>query len=191
MFRVTRTKEKEGPAAHLAGLTGRLLLDGGSELDLIEGAAAGARAGRWSHARRCFFEARNVSPIRAGEALILNRELFMLERTIATADREARRQFRHERSRPVLDRLKAWLQERVLDVRPSSALGEAVRYQSSARRWRGPPGDGSAPALPVTGGTWHRPSSPTPDGGCPRPRPRSPGAGREGARPPRAPLTGR
>ena len=128
VFRVTRTKQAGGPAEHLAGFKGRLLLDGGTEFNLIEGAVGVVRAGCWSHARRYFFEARKESPIRAGEALIFIRELFMIERTLTTADLDVRRQVRHEKCRPVLDRLKAWLDERILDVRPSSALGEAVRY---------------------------------------------------------------
>src|SRR5208337_5632481 len=99
----------------------------------------------WAHARRYFFDAQDTDA-RAGEMLMLIRELYRIEElprpTIAAARKQPlekraaalaqayalRHQLRQVESLPVLARIKTWLDARVLDVLPKSPLGEAVTY---------------------------------------------------------------
>ncbi len=81
----------------------------------------------WSHVRRKFVEAEPHAP-KANEAIELINELFMIERLCPSGPDgdDLRRRLRLERSRPVVDKLRSWLNtQRVL---PESAIGKANSY---------------------------------------------------------------
>ena len=81
----------------------------------------------WSHVRRKFVEAEPHAP-KASEAIELINELFMIERLCPPGpDGDGlRHRLRQERSRPVVDKLRSWLNtQRVL---PESSLGKAISY---------------------------------------------------------------
>lgn len=134
VFRVTSTKKGDGPAEHLADFKGRLLLDGGSEFNLIADALGVERAGCWSHARRYFFDARTTDPIGAGEALILIRDIFLIEREIVDATPERRHAVRQERTRPAVERFRQWLESQRGRLRPGSDLARGVKYATN--QWK-------------------------------------------------------
>ena len=81
----------------------------------------------WSHVRRKYVEAEQHSPA-AAEAIELINELFMIERLCPPDPDgdELRRRLREERSRPIVEKLRGWMNtQRVL---PESALGKAISY---------------------------------------------------------------
>ena len=109
--------------------------DGTSITSFLE-RAGGRRPGCWSHGRRRF-----VACARAGDALALValrkiRRLFAVERLSAmlgeTPDERLRR--RRADSAPVIEDLRAWVDEHLAVIPPKSALGKALGYLR--RQWR-------------------------------------------------------
>ena len=106
--------------------------------------------GCWAHARRKFFDARSTDPERSHAALAWIGRLFAVEGEAneAIAERlsrekelgdeqrwaiedEIRGRLRHERSRPVIELIAAWLETASQQVLPKSPMGEAVAYARS------------------------------------------------------------
>jgi transposase len=88
----------------------------------------------WAHGRRKFFDlARiNKAPI-AEEAVARIDALFAIEREINGLTPEARVDARHDRSRPLVVALEAWLREQRARVSKNSDTGKAIDY--SLKRW--------------------------------------------------------
>jgi transposase len=126
------------PAAHLAGFAGILQVDGyGAYQAALSGKVTFAFC--WAHVRRGFFElhdpgAGKSSPT-AGETLRRIAELYLIEREIGGLDADRRRAVRQQRSRPVIDALKTWLDQTAAKVSRGSSLDKALRY--ALNRWDG------------------------------------------------------
>jgi len=92
--------------------------------------------GCWAHARRKFTDAAKVLPKsqRNDPSHMVNvalrhiNKLFEIERTLANASADERKAARLERSKPIVDDFKCWLDSAASKVLPKSALGEAVTY---------------------------------------------------------------
>jgi len=89
----------------------------------------------WSHVRRKFFDVHHAtaSPI-ALEALQQIATLFAIESSVNGHAPERRRTAREEHARPLLDRLKAFLETSLTQISGKSALAQAIRYALS--RWK-------------------------------------------------------
>ena len=87
------------------------------------------------HARRKFVEAQKVQPKgktgRADVALSLINKLYGIERDLKDADHSERLDVRQQRSQPLIDQLKAWLDKTQPQVAGQTALGKAVNYLAS------------------------------------------------------------
>src|SRR5689334_7655330 len=132
-------RKGEHPAAHLAGFTGVLQVDGYAGFkSLLENRPPGAirLAFCWAHCRRGFYEIHQStgSPL-AAEALRRIGELYKVEAEIRGRPAEERRTVRQERSRPIVDALHAWLTVQLARVSGKSGLAEAIRY--ALRHWQG------------------------------------------------------
>ena len=90
----------------------------------------------WTHWRRYFtdIERSGPAPI-AAEAIRRIGQLYGLEKIIRGKSAEERRVFRQERSRPIVEALKAWLQSELAKVSESSTIADALRYGLS--HWQG------------------------------------------------------
>lgn len=97
--------------------------------------AGGKRPGCWSHARRRFVDAARSGDSIALEALRRIGGLFAVESasTLAGDNAHERRTRRLEHSRPILDELRAYLDEQRELVPPKTPLGTALRYLH--RQW--------------------------------------------------------
>jgi transposase len=98
--------------------------------------AGGKRPGCWSHGRRRFVEAARGGDTLALVPLRMIRRLFGVERLSALRgdtpeERQARRR---EHSAPVLDELRAWVDEQRAVIPPKTPLGKALGYLH--RQWR-------------------------------------------------------
>jgi hypothetical protein len=91
----------------------------------------------WAHARRKFTEAltalpaavRAANPISpAEEGLRFCNRLFEIERELHDATPSERFEGRLQRSRPVLNAMKIWLDHQTQKMLPKSAFGQAVNY---------------------------------------------------------------
>ena len=96
--------------------------------------------GCWAHARRKFFEAKETDLPRGMEALARIRQLYDVEHEAkkqagadASAERlaECRQTLRREKSQPLLDSFKSWLNEQSRSTLPKSAMGRAIHYARS------------------------------------------------------------
>ena len=127
----------EHPQEHLASWAGLMQADAYAGYDRLY--EAGRRpgliveAGCWAHARRKFFDlARlNKAPI-AIEAVARIDALFAIERDINGLSPDERRQVRHERSRPRVEALGAWLREQHAKLSPNNQVAKAIAYSLNA-----------------------------------------------------------
>jgi transposase len=125
------------------------LLDGYSGILQVDGYAAygqfanPAREGGaltlafcWSHVRRKFYEiyVGGNAPI-ATEALARIRQLYQIEASIRGRPPEVRQAERQEKSKPLIEALKAWLEVSLGKVSQTGKLAEAIRY--ALNHWDG------------------------------------------------------
>jgi transposase len=129
-------RKAERPAAHLAGFTGVLQVDGYAGYRALAKRGDVQLAFCWSHVRRPFFElaAGGPAPI-ASEALGRIGQLYAIEKDIRGRNAEERRVVRQEKSRPIVDDLEPWLRAKLELISQKSKLAEAIRYALS--RWEG------------------------------------------------------
>lgn len=128
----------EVPKSLLAGFSGFLQTDGygayGTALADRDDVVA---VGCWAHARRKFDEAikargkkKAKKAGRAQEGLAFIQQLYAIERQARDQDLKAedRHRLRQEQARPVIDRMRVWLDEALAGAPPKSATGDALRY---------------------------------------------------------------
>ena len=108
--------------------------DGTSVLTFLE-RAGGKRPGCWSHARRGLVMAAQGGDAIALEGVRLIAPLFAIEKESAREgdNAEARRARREQKTRPVLQKLRDWLDEQRGNVPPKTPLGKALGYLH--RQW--------------------------------------------------------
>jgi transposase len=89
----------------------------------------------WAHVRRRFVEATHgrKNTAAAHQMVALIRKLYQVERTARGSPPEERKAIRLAQAEPILDKIKAWLDQKVDQVLPKSPLGEAVAY--TLRLW--------------------------------------------------------
>lgn len=131
VYHFTEDRSGEGPREMLEGYEGYLQADAFSGYDALFTDGKIVEVGCMMHGRRKFYEARTTDPPRAHQALAWINLLYKVEeeakeKGFTEAQRYA---LRREKSRPLLDKLKEWLdhedQQRVL---PKSPIGEAIGY---------------------------------------------------------------
>jgi transposase len=147
LYRYTPDRKGEHARAQLASFTGWLHADGYAgfgKLYEIAGASSSplplagppriAEVACWAHVRRGFFDEvkSSASPI-AREALERIGALFDVERLIAGASPEQRRNVRQRLAKPRLDELATWLDAQLQRIPGKSDLAGAIRYARS--RW--------------------------------------------------------
>jgi len=133
-FAYTPDRKGEHPKAHLSSFTGTLQADGYAGFDQIYEAGRIQEAACWAHVRRKFYDlvAAHKSPA-ATEALERIGALYAIEKEIRGRSPEQRREIRKERSRPLLDSLKQWLEATLCKLSRKSDTALAVRY--ALGRW--------------------------------------------------------
>jgi hypothetical protein len=92
----------------------------------------------WAHVRREFVEIEKSFPKPCGEVLDLIGELFLIERGCPQQGPEGdedRLKLRHDKSRPVIDKIVEWFYRTVPTCLPESGLHKAIGYM--VHMWRG------------------------------------------------------
>jgi transposase len=145
VFDYTASRSRDGPEKFLKGFKGYLQADAYTGYNRMFVGKQVIEVACWAHARRYFFEAQDTDA-RAAQMLAMIGELYRVEELARPAIIEARRQplgqratalasafaLRHElrqaQSLPIMARIRAWLEARMLDTLPKSPLGEALTY---------------------------------------------------------------
>jgi transposase len=126
-------RRAEWPAAHLASFKGVLQVDGYAGFERLTTNGTVALAACWAHARRKFYDVQQAtgSPI-AGEALARIAALYAIERRINGRSADVRKAARAE-ARPIVEALKAWLEQQLGRIPSGGGLAVAIRY--ALARW--------------------------------------------------------
>ncbi|MBC8425833.1 IS66 family transposase [bacterium] len=128
----TENRSHDHPCTHLAGFFGTLQVDAFQGFDRLaakRGNGSVILAHCSSHCRRKFYDIHKAtgSPI-AIEALRRYAELYVIEEEVRGRPAEERRAVRQERSRPIMEAFKPWLEEQLGKVSGKSPIAKAIRY---------------------------------------------------------------
>jgi transposase len=142
VFAYTADRSRDGPLEFLKNYRGYLQADAYSGYDQLYAQSAGAivEVGCWAHARRNFFEARKIDPLRAETALAYVGQLYTVERQLRERCEQQWRELpraeraahiaheREQRSRPVLEQFRAWLDAEAPHLLPKEPVRQAIEY---------------------------------------------------------------
>jgi transposase len=140
------SRSAEVPKRLLRNYPGFLQTDGYEGYTALGHEPGIAHVGCWAHARRKFDEAlrgqgkakkkgakRTAKESRARQALSQIQARYRIERELKDATAEERFAVRQERTKPVLDKLRIWLDHPIDSVPPQSLTGRAMH--SLAKQW--------------------------------------------------------
>ena len=124
------------PAEHLKDFSGHLQTDGLKVYNAFDLRDDIILYACMAHIRRKFVEALGHDKQRAEHVLKRIRQLYAIERIARQKqyDHQQRQQLRNEKARPIMDELKAYLDEQTNKVRPQGAIGIAITY--ARNRWK-------------------------------------------------------
>jgi transposase len=142
VFDYTATHQRDGPAAFLKDYRGYLQADAFNGYDgiYLESRGRIIEVACWAHARRKFHEGRRLDAIRMETALAWIGKLYAVEKELrqrcagewkdlSLEERAARIAVeRQERSRPLLENFRAWLEPESRKVLPKSPVRKAMDY---------------------------------------------------------------
>lgn len=133
------SRSAEVPKRLFAGFRGYLQTDGYEGYAAIGSEPGITHVGCWAHARRKFDEAlkaqkssakrnRSIKESKALQGLGWIQKLYQIERQAKEVPPEERHRIRQERSRSVMEKLRAWLTDAIPRVPPQSLTGKALAY---------------------------------------------------------------
>jgi transposase len=128
VFRYTPTRSRDGPMEFLAGFCGYLQADAFSGYDELYRLLKIIEVACWAHVRRYFFDAKESDATNAHVAIAYIRQLYDVEDAARDLSDPQRHGLRQERSKPILDEFKAWLDRQRIALLPKSPIGQAVHY---------------------------------------------------------------
>lgn len=131
MFDFRLGRGRDGPKAFLGKFEGLLQTDGYAAYDKVGGPKL-VHAACWSHSRRKFFEAHQLSPgesVAKGIVLLID-QLFGIdaEARAQEMDWAARDGLRQQHARPLLDTIKQQIEAAREQALPAGKLGSAITY---------------------------------------------------------------
>ena len=123
-----KSRGRAGPVAFLRGFEGLLQTDGYTAYDIFDTHPSMTIYACMAHARRKFEDCKNYEPEKAKHVITKIRKLYAIERKLreSGADAEQRREMRQKKARPVLEKLKPWLEAN--KGLPKSPWGQATNY---------------------------------------------------------------
>jgi transposase len=132
VYDYTATRERAGPEQFLKNYRGHLQADAYVAYDAFftKPERGMVEVGCWAHARRHFHNALQTDPSHMRTVLLLIAQLYGVERTARERGMrgEELRLLREHGSRPVLERLRAYLLQIQDKLLPKSEAGQAVAY---------------------------------------------------------------
>jgi len=136
VYDFTWARNRDGPLKTLADYRGYLQVDAAPAYDDVFAQRPEIiEVGCWAHARRYFKEAMPTAAVACAQVLAMIGQLYGIERSANDKhlDAPARQRLRQEQTRPILEKLRAYLQEQQATALPKSPLGTASGY--TLRNW--------------------------------------------------------
>lgn len=130
-FRYSKDRSGQTPVDILGDSGGILVVDGYSGYNQVTCPEGRTRAACLAHVRRKFFDARSTAEVDVDEVLALILNVYRVEHQALEEDvvRTAKhRDLRDKLSRPAMDALKAWLDDKQPRYPPRSRMGKAIKY---------------------------------------------------------------
>ena len=134
LFKYHKSRGAELPLNVLKGYRGAILTDGWQGYDTVSRELGIVHAGCWVHVRRKFDEAVKTGKKKSGSpahiVLGLIAQLYRLETEIKKHEISGEEivSYRQEKSLPVVEKLKAYLDKKALQAAPAHYFGKAVKY---------------------------------------------------------------
>lgn len=132
LFDYDPTRKKSVPLALLSDETTTLMVDGYDGYHAACNDYGINRLGCWAHARRKFVDAKRAQPNgktgKPDQALAWIAKLYGVEKACRDDPPDKRHAMRQEKAKPVIDKLKAWLDKTQPTTAPKSTLGIALVY---------------------------------------------------------------
>ena len=122
------------PERLLGDYAGYLVTDGYAGYQSVTSRNQITGIGCWAHTRRKFDEAMKVQGKqskrsgRAHYAMSEIRKLYAIERKIESKNQDEKHQIRAAQAKPIIDKLRTWLDKTRPQVPPKTTLGKALRY---------------------------------------------------------------
>lgn len=136
-YNYQRGRSQQHPCAMLKNFKGIIQTDGFAGYNKAASSPDINQIHCMAHARRYFERALDNDPDRAKHFLSEVQKLYDIERHIKEQHivDDDKVKYRKENAKPILDGLKAWLDEQLQKVAPKSSIGKAIIY--STERWKG------------------------------------------------------
>jgi transposase len=119
----------------LRDFSGALMVDGYAGYNAVCQKNTIMRLGCWAHARRKFVEAQQVQPAKktgkADQALAYIQQLYRIEQDIKEKNSSEKFIVRQQHAKPIVDKIKSWLDKSVSQSPPQSVIGKALYYLQS------------------------------------------------------------
>ena len=133
LYHYSPSRSQEMPNQRLNGYSSALMVDGYSGYQPVCDDQNITRLGCWAHARRKFVDAQSSQgkTKKAGKAemaIAEIRKLYRIETLAKDMSETERHQLRQDKAKPILDKLKKWLEKSLPTVPPKTALGKALTY---------------------------------------------------------------
>jgi hypothetical protein len=133
LFEYQPTRSGEHPKRFMPNFAGHVQVDGYAGYNDVESATL---VGCWAHARRGFTDALNIVPQEHREdpahlsnvALMQIAKLYKIEKELKDATHEERKAARENRSKPIVEQFKVWLDRQSQLALPKSKIGQAIGY---------------------------------------------------------------
>jgi transposase len=129
-FVYSPSRAGETPMRILGKSKGKLQVDGYTGYNQVTTPEGRERAGCWAHERRYFFKALPTAP-EAGEVMDLITDLYAVEwqaQEQGICGTDAHLLLRQTVSRPIVEKIEAWVGEHEPYTPPQSPLGAAIKY---------------------------------------------------------------
>jgi len=129
-FHYHKGRGQSGPKEILGEYEGYVQCDGYKVYDKIATGKAITLVGCMAHLRRKFQESLDNDKVRASQALELIQSLYAIEREMRDQHlpTDKKTSIRNTKSKPIMLKLKAWIDEEEPKVLPKSRIGKAMRY---------------------------------------------------------------
>jgi transposase len=132
LFHYSASRSGDTPRQLLEDFNGALMVDGYEGYAAVCAQNQLTRLGCWAHARRKFVDAQRQQPKgkvgKSDQAIAFIQKLYAIEKRNPNKSDDERHAIRQAEAKPVIDKLKQWLEKTQHNTPPQSTLGKAVTY---------------------------------------------------------------